>query len=72
MYKLISIIFLYSLISTPANAYLGPGVGGGVLVALLGVIVAILAALFGLIWFPIKRILKKKKSKDKLNQKNID
>ena len=42
-------------------AYLGPGVGGGVIAATIGIIVAIFAALFGLIWFPSKKIAKKKK-----------
>ena len=63
-------IFLFLYISTPVYAYLGPGVGGGVIVATLGIIVAIFAVLFGLIWFPIKRILKKRKeNKEKIENK---
>ena len=34
--------------------------------------IAILAALIGLIWFPIKRLLKKRKEKKENNQKKID
>ena len=68
MFKLVLKTLLTFFISTPAFAYLGPGIGGGMIVATLGIIVAISAALFGLIWFPIKRILKKKETKkDKLN-----
>jgi hypothetical protein len=63
MYKLILKIILIFFISTPSFAYLGPGVGAGMIMATLGIIVAIFAALFGLIWFPIKRILKKKEKK---------
>ena len=36
---------------------------GGVFAATIGIIVAIFAALFGLIWFPVKRLLKKEKKK---------
>ena len=61
MYKLALIIFLILNISTPSIAYLGPGVGGGIIAATIGIIIAIFAAILGLIWFPIKRLLKKKK-----------
>tara|TARA_B100000965_G_scaffold389613_1_gene395486 strand:+ start:353 stop:523 length:171 start_codon:yes stop_codon:yes gene_type:complete len=45
-------------------AYLGPGMGGGFIAATIGIVVAIFAAIFGLLWFPIKRFLKKRKSKN--------
>ena len=61
MYKLTFSSIIFCLISTSSFAYLGPGVGGGLIAATIGVIVAIFAALFGLIWFPVKRLLKKKK-----------
>ena len=63
MYKLIITSIIFILINTSSFAYLGPGVGGGVIAATLGIIVAIFAALFGLIWFPIRRLLKKRKEK---------
>lgn len=63
MYKLILFFSLFFLIATPSYAYLGPGIGGGILAATLGVIIAILAAIFGLIWFPLKRFLKKRKER---------
>ena len=34
-----------------------------VIAATIGIIVAIFAALFGLIWFPVKRLLKNKREK---------
>ncbi len=58
-------LFLFLYISTPVYAYLGPGVGGGVIVATLGIIVAIFAAIFALIWFPLKRLFNKDKKKAK-------
>ena len=72
MYKLILKILFFSLLSTSSYAYLGPGVGGGMIAATIGVIVAIFAALFGLIWFPVKRLLKKRKEKKIQNQNKVD
>lgn len=43
----------------PASAYLGPGgvvSGFGAFVALVG---AVLASIFGFIWFPVKRLLRR-------------
>ena len=61
--RIISLIIFLVLIGNTASAYIGPGMTGGVIAATIGIIVAILAALFGLIWFPIKRLLKKRKEK---------
>tara|TARA_Y100001970_G_scaffold73712_1_gene93531 strand:+ start:7369 stop:7575 length:207 start_codon:yes stop_codon:yes gene_type:complete len=63
MPKLI-LIFLFFLIPNYSFAYIGPGMGGGFLAATIGIIIAIFAALFGILWFPVKRFLKKKKNKD--------
>ena len=72
MHKLTLIFILFFFINTSAIAYLGPGVGGGVIAATLGVIIAIFAAVFGLIWFPLKRLIKKRKEKKENNQNKID
>ena len=72
MFKLIYSAVLFCLIVTPSFAYLGPGVGGGIIVATIGIIVAIFAALFGLIWFPIKKLLKKRKEKKDQQQNKVD
>ena len=62
MQKLI-IIFLLIITPNISYAYLGPGMGGGFIAATIGIVVAIFAAIFGILWFPIKRFLKKRKSK---------
>ena len=72
MLKIISISFILCLIATSSFAYIGPGVGGGVVAATIGIIVAIFAALIGLIWFPIKRLLKKRKTEKEQQQNKID
>jgi len=70
MLKLIStvcIIIFFSI--TNSNAYLGPGLGLGIIASTLGVIIAVLLAIFGIIWFPIKRLLLRSKNKNKKNKK---
>ena len=62
MLRIILIVFYFTLISNPSYAYLGPGVGGGVIAATIGIIIAIFVALFGIIWFPLKRLIKKIRS----------
>ena len=44
MFKLIYIITLFFLTTSSSYAYLGPGLGGGVIAATLGIIVALFAA----------------------------
>tara|TARA_B000000460_G_C21190793_1_gene253802 strand:- start:187 stop:396 length:210 start_codon:yes stop_codon:yes gene_type:complete len=64
MYKLTLLFsFLLLIFPFPSYAYIGPGMGGGIIAATLGVIVAIFAALFGILYFPIKRFMKNRKKK---------
>ena len=70
--KKILLILILILIENPAFAYIGPGMTGGVFAATIGIIVAIFAALFGLIWFPVKRLLKKRKEKKDQQQNKVD
>ena len=62
MNKSIFFIFLL-LISLPSHAYIGPGMGGGVIAAIVGFFVAILLGIWGILYYPIKRALKKRKDK---------
>ena len=65
---LISILFpnLFTLF-----VYLGPGMGGGVIAAIFGIIAAFFLGLWGILYYPIKRALKNKKKK-KLLSKNAN
>jgi hypothetical protein len=47
---------------TMAQAYIGPGMGLGAVTAVLGVLAALLLAVVGLIWYPLKRMIKRKRS----------
>ena len=56
------------LISFPAMAYIGPGMGGGAIVAVIGFFAAFFLAIFGIIYYPIKRAIKNKKNKKSMNK----
>ncbi|MGF1542081.1 MAG: hypothetical protein ACFCU5_16830 [Pleurocapsa sp.] len=53
-------LLLVLLVQQPAMAYVGPGTGIAALGALLAIIVGVIAALFGFLWYPMKRFLKKR------------
>tara|TARA_B100000674_G_C37102668_1_gene585309 strand:+ start:187 stop:411 length:225 start_codon:yes stop_codon:yes gene_type:complete len=61
--QLIFISVLFFLIPNISYAYIGPGMAGGIIVATIGVVIAIIAAIFGFLWFPIKKFLKNRKKR---------
>jgi hypothetical protein len=65
MNKVILFLSLF-LISFPTYAYIGPGMGGGAIAAIIGFFAAILLGLWGVLYYPIKRALKNKKDKKTL------
>jgi len=50
------------LMTLPASAYIGPGMGGGAIAVVFGILAAIFMAIFGFIYYPIKRWLKRRKA----------
>ena len=62
MNKSILFLFLF-LISFPSYAYLGPGMGGGVIAAIIGFFAAIFLGLWGILYYTIKRAIKNRKNK---------
>ena len=68
-----SILFLsLFLISMPSYAYIGPGMGGGAITAIIGFFAAILLGLWGILYYPIKRALKNRKDKKMLSKESDD
>lgn len=60
-------ILQLSLVS-PAYAYIGPGIGAGTIATVLGVFGSIVIALIAVLYYPIKRALKKyRKRKHNIN-----
>ena len=62
------ILFLLLLIPSFAYPYIGPGMGGGLIATLIGLGLAILIAIIGIFYYPLKIIFKKK---NKMNKKKI-
>ena len=52
-------ILLVLTLSDPALAYMGPGAGLTFIGSLVALVSAVFAGIFGFIWFPIKRMMKK-------------
>ena len=71
MTELIFISVIFSNLS-PLFAYIGPGMGGGVIAAIFGIIAAFFLGLWGILYYPIKRAFKNKKKKNKLSKNNVN
>ena len=54
-------LVLVLTIQTPVMAYVGPGAGLAAIGALLAIIAGVFAAIFGFLWYPIKRLMRKRK-----------
>ena len=54
---------LLTVIPDVANAYVGPGLGAGTIGVILGIIGSIFIAIFAIVWYPLKRLLKNNKQK---------
>ena len=46
----------------PAHAYIGPGVGAGTIAVALGILASIGMVFFAVLWYPVKRLMKKRKA----------
>ena len=47
--------------SEPALAYVGPGAGLTVIGSLIALVTAVVAGIFGFVWYPLKRLFKRGK-----------
>lgn len=50
------------LVASPAAAYIGPGVGAGAVAAVLGVLGSIFLVIVAIVYYPVKRMLKRRKA----------
>ena len=56
-------LFAFLMISSvSADAYIGPGLGLGTIGAVLGILAAIVLAIIGIVWYPLKRMIKKRRA----------
>ena len=51
---------IFLMVSPHAFSYFGPGLAGGVIAATLGIIGALFLAIFGVLYYPIKRAYRRK------------
>ena len=65
MYKMKHLFTVAIIAAVPleTQAYVGPGLGVGVIGVIIGLLASILVAIFAIFWYPIKRMLKKKRKK---------
>ena len=67
---MIESLFIFMIFSNLSSlfAYIGPGMGGGVIAAIFGIIAAFFLGLWGILYYPIKRAFKNKKKKNTLSK----
>lgn len=60
--QLIATALALTLVVLPqaGHAYIGPGLGAGAIAAVLGTVAAIFMAFVALLWYPMKRMLRKR------------
>ena len=51
------------IMASSAQAYIGPGLGAGAIGTVLGVLGSIFLALFAVLYYPIKRIVKRRRAR---------
>jgi len=61
MLRIIAILLL-ALVAGPAQAYVGPGAGISVLGSLLGILATILVAIGAIVFWPVRKLLKRRKA----------
>lgn len=63
--SILSLLGMLLLVASPAYAYVGPGLGAGVIAVVLGILGSIVMFFAALVWFPIKRLLKRRSAAKK-------
>ena len=58
--SIVLVASLVCLLPRSAMAYIGPGAGLSAIGAFIAVVVGIILAIFGFLWYPIKRLLRKR------------
>lgn len=61
---LILVVLLIGFMPEFAHAYVGPGTGLSAIGSFLALLGGVIIAIIGFLWFPIKRMLGKKKSQE--------
>lgn len=67
MPRILSFSLCLLLLASPAAAYIGPGVGAGVIATVLGILGALALFVVAVFWFPIKRLLARRRGNGRQN-----
>ena len=64
------VLFAFLVLVMPeyALAYIGPGAGVSAIGTVIALVGAVLLAIVGFVWYPVKRLLSKKKDKNSNNE----
>lgn len=57
---LVAAVAIAMLAADPAQAYIGPGAGLTAIGTMLALVAALLLAIVGFIWYPLKRLLRRR------------
>lgn len=57
----VALTVIFAGMASPALAYIGPGAGIGAIGTFFAVIGAVVLLIVGFLWYPVKRMLRKKK-----------
>lgn len=57
--SLLSLIAMILLVPATASAYVGPGAGLSAIGSMLALVGAIVLAIVGFIWYPVKRLMRR-------------
>ena len=68
--NLLIFLNLFFLLPSHAYAYVGPGLGLGSIIVVLGLIGSLILAIFSLLYLPIKKFINKKKEVKTKNKQN--
>ena len=55
------IAILAVTLAGPAHAYIGPGAGLGAIMVTIALVLGVLLLLFGFVWYPLRRMMRKRK-----------
>ena len=66
--RLVAVTLIFLLAAAPAQAYMGPGAGLAFIGSLIALIAALGVGVLGLVWYPMKRIIRGKREPDDEDQ----
>ena len=68
--RIVVALFMLFGVQAVVHAYIGPGLGVGTIAVALGFVGSIFLALFAVLYYPIKRMIKKGGGREKKTQKS--